>query len=92
MGKSVELDISLEELYLQAICSFAMIAGYDVSIRESNENPCNLVIKILGTDIAVEIPKKVCMLPLALIENNVYNSVSSNDTKEGLIKFIQEIR
>lgn len=77
---------------LQSYCILSMIAGYGVDIRECEESPENLVVRILGIEVYFEIPKLTCKLPLQLISDGTYNSVSIDQTIEQMIKYTERVR
>lgn len=77
---------------LQSYCILSMVAGYEVDIRECEENPENLIARIIGIEVFFEIPKRTCKLPLQLLSDGTYNSVSIEQTIQQMIEYTENVR
>ena len=88
------MDVTQTKVYaiLQSYCTLSMVAGYEVDIRECEERPENLVVRILGVGVYFELPKSTCKLPLQLLSDGTYNSVSIEQTIEQMKKYMERVR
>jgi hypothetical protein len=91
MGINMD-GLGKENTILQSYCMMSMIAGYEVDIRECEEHPENLIVRILGAEVYFELPKSVCVLPLQLISDGTYNSVSILQTIDQMREYTKKVR
>lgn len=80
------------KVILQSYCMMSMIAGYEVDIRECEQHPENLIVRILGAEVYFEISKSECVLSLQLISDGTYNSVSIIQTVDQMENYNKKVR